>query len=117
MEDLSRADELIYFDGLGPKSSSQLKSIGIHTKADLLQAGAISAFLQLKRHCKDISLNVLYVLVGIIEDKSWREIAATQREQLLLRIDGYRQLEEAMSGLSERVTKPASSTLNERKCN
>ena len=78
--------------GIGPKSLYQLKTIGIHTKADLIKQGAIPTYVKLKRHYKSISLNFLYALVGALEDKNWREIAATRREELLLQIEGHKAL-------------------------
>ena len=78
--------------GLGPTSMYQLKAIGINSKEDLQSLGAIPTYLKLKKHYKNISLNFLYAMVGVLEDKHWRVIAATQREQLLLQIDGYAKL-------------------------
>jgi DNA transformation protein and related proteins len=84
---------LTFLKGLGPTSAFQLKSIGIHTKADLLEQGAIPTYLKLKQLYKNISLNFLYAMVGALEDKHWREIAATRREELLLQIEGFKVLE------------------------
>lgn len=82
--------------GLGPTSTFQLKAIGIHTREDLQAHGPIAAYLKLKQQYRSISLNFLYAMVGALEDKHWREIAATRREQLLQQIEGYKVLE-AMS--------------------
>ena len=85
-------NELHTLNGLGPKSVYQLKSIGVYTRTDLVQQGAVPVYLQLKQHSKTISLNFLYALAGAIEDKHWREIAATRREELLLQIEGQQTL-------------------------
>ena len=79
--------------GLGPTSIFQLKTIGIHTRADLLEQGAIPAYVKLKQHYRNISLNFLYAMVGALEGKHWREIAATRRAELLLQVEGYKVLE------------------------
>ncbi len=100
-------DKLASLKGLGPKSAAQLESIGIYTKADLIQLGAIPVYLKLKQHCKAISRNFLYALVGIVEDKSWRDVAATRREELLLQIDGYLKLAETMCDPPQTTNKPA----------
>jgi DNA transformation protein len=84
---------LTILKGLGPTSTFQLKTIGIHTRADLLAQGAIPVYLKLKQQYRNISLNFLYAMVGALEDKHWREIAATRREELLHQIEGYKVLE------------------------
>src|SRR5688572_18609635 len=96
--------ELQTLRGLGPKSSYQLKTIGVHTKDDLIKLGAIPAYLKLKQHYTTISLNFLYALVGAIEDKHWREIAATRREELLMELDGYMALSQLSANNSQQQT-------------
>ena len=99
---------LTILKGLGPTSTFQLKSIGIHTRADLLELGPIPTYLKLKQHYKNISLNFLYAMVGALEDKHWREIAATRREELLLQIEGYKVLETISQRGHETETKQGS---------
>ena len=38
------------------------------------------------------SLNLLYALVGALEDKHWIDIARQERGRLLLEVDGYEDL-------------------------
>ena len=76
--------------GIGPKSLYQLRTIGINNKDDLIREGAVPTYLKLKQQYKNISLNFLYAMVGALEDKHWRDIAATRREELLLQIEGHK---------------------------
>ncbi len=55
--------------GLGPKSELWLNQIGIFTKSDLQAIAAVGAFIKLSEyHDKQPSLNLLYAMVGAIED-------------------------------------------------
>ncbi|MES2626294.1 MAG: TfoX/Sxy family DNA transformation protein [Pseudomonadota bacterium] len=86
-------NELTSLNGLGPRSTYLLKSIGIHNKEDLFDYGAIHVYMKLKSQYKNISLNFLYGMLAALEDKHWREIAATRREELLMQIEAYKTLE------------------------
>ena len=109
-------EKLSCLNGLGPKSAALLEAIGIHTKADLIQAGAIPAYLNLKQHCNGISLNFLYALVGIVEDESWRDVAATSREALLLQVDGYLKLAETRCDSAEITNKSSQRAISRSLC-
>ena len=80
---------LLELKGLGPKSFAQLQTIGIFNRADLECIGAVPAYLKLKQQYKNVSLNLLYALAGAIENRHWREVAQTQREALLLQLEGF----------------------------
>jgi len=78
--------------GLGPKTEQQLMAIGIHSPEDLKRIGAVPVFLQLQRtHATAVSLNFLYALVGAIENKSWQEIAKTEKSRLIQELEGYKE--------------------------
>ncbi|WP_455196673.1 TfoX/Sxy family protein [Kaarinaea lacus] len=79
--------------GLGPKSEQALNNIGIYTRKDLEKMGPIKAFIKL-REKSDIkpSLNLLYAMVGALEDKHWTTIAQQEKTRLLLELDGYQEL-------------------------
>ncbi|PCJ37831.1 MAG: competence-specific regulator [Moraxellaceae bacterium] len=81
--------------GLGPKSEKCLIEIGINTPEKLEEIGAVRAFIKLKNECSTKpSLNFLYALVGALENQHWAEIAKTEKERLLMDLEGYRELEE-----------------------
>ncbi|MDJ0938784.1 MAG: TfoX/Sxy family protein [Woeseiaceae bacterium] len=80
--------------GLGPKSESQLKAVGIDTPAVLGDVGAVEAFRRLAELGDATpSLNFLYAMVGALEDRHWAEIAREERERLLNELEGYRELD------------------------
>ena len=90
--------ELSKLKGLGPKSERCLNEIGIHTRQDLEETGPIRAFLRLKKEGRTPpSLNFLYAMIGALEDRHWTEIARTRRQQLLLELDGYTELEKLLA--------------------
>ncbi len=62
--------------GLGPKSAAQLHQVGVGNPQQLIDLGAVQAYLRLKEQC-GAGLNFLYALVGAIEDRDWREVAQT----------------------------------------
>ena len=80
--------------GLGPKSEHSLHQIGIFTRSDLESIGPVRAFMKLKNECSEPpSLNFLYALVGALEDRHWGDIARSERDRLLMELEGYRELE------------------------
>jgi nucleotidyltransferase/DNA polymerase involved in DNA repair len=83
--------------GLGPKTESYLNEIGIHTKGQLEEIGAVGAYIKLKEQCSvNPSLNFLYALVGALEDKHWAQIAKSEKGRLLYELEGYRELEKML---------------------
>ena len=83
---------------LGKKSTECLKEIGIFTKSDLIEFGPIEAYVKLKQEAKILkpSLNLLYAMVGAVQDVHWLEIAKNHKDELIEQIEGYRELDEEM---------------------
>jgi len=80
--------------GLGPKSELWLNQIGIFTRSDLETIGAVGAFVELsEHHDKQPSLNLLYSMIGALEDCHWSTIAKNDRERLLNELQGCKELE------------------------
>ena len=73
--------------GLGPKSRVMLAKIGIHTAQQLRQADAFEVYAQLRQVVPNISLNMLYALLGAQADVSWQEIKQQRKTEILLRLD------------------------------
>ncbi len=90
--------EISKLRGLGPAAEKSLSRIGIYTKKDLEEMGAVKALMALEREC-DIKphLNFLYAMVGALENKSWLEIAKTERERLIFELEGYKELEKLLN--------------------
>jgi DNA transformation protein and related proteins len=73
--------------GLGPKSRDMLARIGIHTAAQLQAADPYAIYARLHASGPGISLNMLYGLIGAIENRPWQDVAREQRTDILLRLD------------------------------
>jgi len=53
---------------LGPKSTQLLAKIGIHTRQDLEDIGAVDSYLILKNKGHQVNLNMLYALEAALLD-------------------------------------------------
>lgn len=81
--------------GIGLKSERWLNDVGIFTKEDLESVGPVRAFIRLQEN-GDIkpSLNLLYALIGALEDERWIHIAQQDKARLLMELEGFRELKE-----------------------
>lgn len=68
---------------IGPKSAAWLRQVGLRTAEDLRAAGAVGAFLKVRRAGFKPSLNLLYSLEGALVGSHWQEIPEARRRQLL----------------------------------
>ena len=60
--------------GLGPKSREMLANIGIDTAEQLRAADAFDVYARLHQVIPNVSLNMLYALIGAQEDLPWKSI-------------------------------------------
>jgi hypothetical protein len=74
---------------LGPKSQVMLAKVGIDSQVKLKKIGAVAAYVMAKRVDKTVSLNLLYGLVGSIEDRDWKEVKWERKLELLTAIEEY----------------------------
>jgi hypothetical protein len=74
---------------LGPKSQAMLAKAGIDSQAKLKRIGAVAAYVMTKRANKAVSLNLLYGLVGSIEDCDWKQVKWERKLELLSAIEDY----------------------------
>lgn len=68
---------------IGPKSAAWLRQVGLRTRADLEAAGALEAFMRVKRAGFKPSLNLLYALEGALLDCHWQEVPEARRNELV----------------------------------
>ena len=68
---------------IGPKSAAWLRQVGLHQSEDLVAAGAVQAFLKVRRAGFKPSLNLLYALEGALCDCHWQEVPDARRVQLV----------------------------------
>ena len=74
------------FAGLGPKSRGALATIGITTPEHLAQHDPFAVYARLKATRPGVSLNLLYALIGAVENRDWRDVARDDRTGILLRL-------------------------------
>ena len=87
--------------GLGPKSQAMLVKAGITSIAELKKIGAVGAYVQTKRVNKSASLNLLYGLVGALEDCDWRDVQWERKLELLNAVEEYERVNPKELGLGE----------------
>ncbi|MBI9072834.1 MAG: TfoX/Sxy family DNA transformation protein [Melioribacteraceae bacterium] len=68
---------------LGPESRKKLEEVGIFNYKDLLQFDSISVYVEVKKKFPDTSLNFLWALEGAIQNKDWRDITKSEKQNLL----------------------------------
>lgn len=78
---------------LGPASASMLATIKVRTLADLKNLGPIACFEQLAENDNKPSLNLLYALLGAVEDTHWTTYKKHKGE-LLLQLENNRALKQ-----------------------
>lgn len=75
--------EPVKLPNIGPKSAAWLRQVGIRSREQLVEAGALGAFVKIKRAGFRPGLNLLYSLEGAIRDCHWREVPEQRRAELL----------------------------------
>ncbi|MCB1554813.1 MAG: TfoX/Sxy family protein [Xanthomonadales bacterium] len=72
---------------VGPKSAAWLRQVGIHSEEGLREAGAVEAFMKVRRAGFKASLNLLYALEGALVGCHWQKLPPERRSELLLAVD------------------------------
>lgn len=72
---------------IGPKSAAWLRQVGLRTAEDLIAAGAVGAFVKVRRAGFKPSLNLLYSLEGALQDCHWQELPEARRLELVAEYD------------------------------
>jgi len=74
---------------IGPKSRQWLAEAGIHTLEDLALFGALGAWQRVKSiHPREVSLNLLYGLQGLLMGCAWNELPPAVKEGLKKSAEG-----------------------------
>ncbi len=92
------AERIRDLPGLGEKSEQSLALVGITDIDQLRTCGAVMAFYRLQQSAiaegqTKPSLNFLYALVGGLSNRSWLAVAQSEREQLLMELEGISEME------------------------
>jgi len=67
---------------IGPKSAAWLRQVGLRSQDDLRAAGAVEAFMRVRRAGFKPTLNLLYALEGALHDQHWQSLSRERREAL-----------------------------------
>jgi DNA-3-methyladenine glycosylase I len=67
---------------LGPASTRWLNAIGVHSRRDLEQLGAVDAYAMLKANGYKASLNLVYAIEGALTGRDWKRLPAQRKAQL-----------------------------------
>ncbi len=80
--------------GLGEISAAMLAEVGIDSEADLNRIGPVEAFVMVRDQTDHSpSKNLLYAMIGALEDKDWKTIAREQKSSLVYSLEGYEKLQ------------------------
>ncbi|MEL6221577.1 MAG: TfoX/Sxy family DNA transformation protein [Cyanobacteria bacterium J06627_8] len=69
---------------IGPVSRRWLAEIGILTRDDLMQVGAVAAWTHLRaRYPQKVTKNLLWALLGAERDLDWRQVPDQVKQQAI----------------------------------
>jgi hypothetical protein len=72
---------------IGPKTSQWFTAVGITTVEDLKAAGLIHVYKKVRNAGFPVSLNLLWALEGILQDRPWFSFTPEEKEQLKQELD------------------------------
>lgn len=72
---------------LGEKSEAMLAEVGIATVGQLLDRDPVEVWLRVRAAVPGTSLNLLYALVGAIDQRPWQQVRREDKLTLLLRAE------------------------------
>jgi DNA transformation protein and related proteins len=73
--------------GIGPATLRTLVSAGIVTAAELRARDPFELYAQLKATDARASINLLYALIGAVENRDWKTVAHEDKTRILMRLD------------------------------
>jgi DNA transformation protein len=79
--------DLHQLKGLGPKSQAMLLQVGILSVEQFMATDPFAIYAQLHVTIPNLSLNMLYAMIGAQEDVHWQLIKAERKTEILLRLD------------------------------
>ena len=79
-------------EGLGPKSEALLAKIGVSIVTEFMQRDPFEMYRQLKELSGvsgegNVSLNMLYALIGAQSGVKWQEVCRDRKIEILMRLD------------------------------
>jgi len=80
---ISSHSELLQLKNLGMASVNILHAVGINTRSELMQTGAVAAYRKIKARDINVSKVMLYALQGALMDIHWNELSPELKAQLV----------------------------------
>ncbi len=74
-----------------------LEKVGVFSREDLQQQGAVAVYVAVKKVCPQASLNLLWALESALTGQPWQRVARESRTRLLLNLEDYMLRAEACS--------------------
>lgn len=72
---------------LGPKSETMLAQIGVTSVEQFLASDVFELYQSLSKTEQQLSLNMLYAMIGAQENLPWQEVAQQRKTEILMRLD------------------------------
>jgi DNA transformation protein and related proteins len=79
--------DLASMRGLGPASAKMIAQAGVTTSVALKKADLYQLYARIKQQQPKVSINLLYAMIGAVENEDWRTIAKERRSEVLMRLD------------------------------
>jgi len=76
------AQSISKLKNLGPKSEQWLNAIGVHSRQDLEQMGAVDCYTILKAQGYPVSLNLVYAIEAALQGIHWTKLSTQQKQAL-----------------------------------
>ncbi|MCI9092527.1 MAG: TfoX/Sxy family protein [Coprobacillus sp.] len=83
-------DKLTTLKNIGKEMERKLKSVGIHSKDDLIKIGSKEVFIRLKTQYPHICLVHLYALQGAIDNIEFNQLSEETKRNLKEFFDEYK---------------------------
>ncbi|MCA3132283.1 MAG: TfoX/Sxy family protein [Betaproteobacteria bacterium] len=77
--------DVVTLKNIGPQSAKWLAAVGIHTKKDLEDVGAVNAFRLMRSHGYNVTPVMLYALQGALMDLHWNRLPGKLKDDLRAR--------------------------------
>ena len=79
--------ELLDLKNLGTATVNILQAIGIHSREELAETGAVETYKRIKARDIQVSKVMLYALEGALLDLHWTELPLALKQQLVARAE------------------------------
>jgi DNA transformation protein and related proteins len=83
----ANTEALFELRGLGPASVQMLVQAGVTSSTQLRKTDLYKLYAKIKSVHPRTSINLLYALLGAVDDQDWRTVAKDRRTEVLMRLE------------------------------